>query len=383
MTRELIPPSGINQYTGINAHLNDRLQLDGREWEAFHDRHIGAIQDQLNETLMPRGYIALTVPGLQIRNTLNNERWHSPTSDGTLWDTQPDQRPPVTPQFPGAQEALAQRVDDSVEVIDTLSALGKTEEQYLNALGIYDRRILDEKPPYFQHGKPCAWLELLSPSNKPLAHDPDSTAKDEEWQKYDTKRTQILGAGIPLVEIDYLNSTLPLPGLTPYIPIPEGKVSPLHPEEGSPNALEPHPYNILVTDPTNTSENFPYGTTTVHGFDADQPIPLIEIPILGNQPLPMSFQSAYNKTAELPHLRNINYAETPALYETYRADDQDRLAARIETLIESENQGFVTGSQKQPIPLIRPAEGARDRIDNLLQLYQSRDAPGNEQEIDL
>src|SRR5688572_13293980 len=93
-----------NQYRGINAHLHSFWQSEGG-WDSFHSSHITYLTAALKAKLLPKGYTAESQQSLQIR---------------------------------------------SLE--DELS-------QYI-AVGIYEFVQGD-------HDEPVAWIELLSPSNKP------------------------------------------------------------------------------------------------------------------------------------------------------------------------------------------------------------------------
>jgi hypothetical protein len=60
--------SSINQYTGINAHLNSYLQNAMGAWQSFHATHVVHLRDLLDEQLPP-GYIADSEQSLQLRHT--------------------------------------------------------------------------------------------------------------------------------------------------------------------------------------------------------------------------------------------------------------------------------------------------------------------------
>src|SRR5262245_33443055 len=64
----------------MNAHLNDMLQQNGLLWKEFHDTHIADMRRLLNEQLVPQGYEARLVSGLQLTSldldTLNYDPLH-------------------------------------------------------------------------------------------------------------------------------------------------------------------------------------------------------------------------------------------------------------------------------------------------------------------
>jgi hypothetical protein len=102
-----------NQYSGLNAHLHSLWQADGN-WDSFHALHISDLAKSLNASLLPLGYSADVQKSLQIRRS--DEPQHAP-----YWAT----------------------------------------------------AIYEHIPRQGAPGEPVAWVELLSPSNKPGDQDAD------------------------------------------------------------------------------------------------------------------------------------------------------------------------------------------------------------------
>ena len=353
--RPLIPPAKINQYEGINPHLNDYLQDQGDEWTEFHMRHIVYLQNALNKDLLKKGYVAKIMPGLQIRRGDDYPRQKEP--DVLILDKDPHRQPP-------GGTGMTSVPDTATAEMTIPEAMGMTDEEYFGALAIYQLETRSRPGE-----KPVAWVELLSPSNKPLAHrvGRKQESLDTDWQKYHEKRLTTLGAGIALVEIDYLNHTLPLPGLTPYHPIPKGRASKLHPDENDPDALSPHPYYIAVSNPNEITPDTPHGTTTITGFDVGMSMPEIVIPLAHGDTQPISFQGAYDETVGSPPIaEEIDYGRKPSHFAEYRPNDQDQIATRMKTILKAERENRLTDDQTQPLPLAYPVEDARLDLDRAL-----------------
>src|SRR5258708_561321 len=169
----------INQYNGINPHLNDKLQQDGLTWKEFHDTHIADMRRLLNKQLVPRGYEAKLVSGLQLTaldlDTLTYDPLHPIQPDVAIRQHADIPMPPhgVSPADPGRG---ADYREQSIP-----EALHMTEDEYLNALAIVRIDASHEEPP-------MAWIEDLSKSNNPGG---------SHHTKYETKVMALLGQRIP------------------------------------------------------------------------------------------------------------------------------------------------------------------------------------------
>lgn len=54
-----------NPYSGINPHLNSKLQLPNR-WREFHTTHIVDLRKTLMERVYPMGYTTRVEEGIQV-----------------------------------------------------------------------------------------------------------------------------------------------------------------------------------------------------------------------------------------------------------------------------------------------------------------------------
>ncbi len=173
-----------------------------------------------------------------------------------------------------------------------------------SAIGIYE-----SVPGRLDRGTPIAWLELLSPSNKPGGRDA---------QDYIDKRLAVLESGIVFVELDYLHESAPtLPGLPSY-----------RPRRGEPPATAARAYRIVAIDPR---PNLRAGTIRANQFDVDAAIPTMSIPLSGTDALPFDFGPPYRKTFEetLYGLQLNIYVKLPQHFDRYNAADQRRVALRM------------------------------------------------------
>lgn len=108
-----------------------------------------------------------------------------------------------------------------------------------------------------------------------------------------------------------------------------------------------HPYYIAATDPRLTPIE-----TWVKGFDVDEPFPLINIPLVGEDIVrDFSLGEAYNETVDLRRLwKFVDYPadpdperqrmveeklnrDVPPAIETYSPADQERIHAKIQEVV--------------------------------------------------
>jgi hypothetical protein len=261
------------------------------------------------------GYIAEIEQSLQIRQL--DEPIGRPESDITIYDTNPQR----------VQQARTSLSEQAV-AITTLMDVAEKYAQY-RAITIYSQS--DETTP-------VAWIELLSPSNKPGGQDASY---------YRDKRLKVLQSGLVFVEIDYLHQSLAtFDHLLPY----------------AQNA-EAHPYRIVVIDPR---PNLETGLAYPHEFAVDDPIPQVKIPLNGSDVLLFDFHAAYNKTFNetLYGMQLVDYSQLPSHFEKYSRNDQTRILSRMITLrnahLNSEN--LESDAVPLPAPLI-PFEEARRQIE--------------------
>jgi hypothetical protein len=296
--------SAKNQYRGINAHLHSRWQAEGG-WAEFHTRHIVHLADALKAVLLPMGYTAALEPSLQIRRLDIPSPPEYPESDVTIYDLDPV-RPLRTLASPGSS-AAGELV---FPITETLLADPISEKTY-SAIKIYEARS--------DRGEPVVWIELLSPSNKPGGRD---------VRDYFNKRIKIIESGIVFVELDYLHeSAATLRGLPDY-----------RTKQAQLSEIQAHPYRILIVDPRPSLEA---GVVRVRGFDVDEPIPTLTIPLNADDELTFDFGKPYHKTLEdaLYGLELVDYSQLPVNFERYRESDQMRITNRMLAVVEAAKAG--------------------------------------------
>ncbi len=277
-----------NQYRGINAHLHSYLQAEGG-WNEFHSRHIVHIADHIQAQLHSLGYTVGVQDSLQIKRIEGGSSY--PESDVLVYDTRPT-RGTISGSY-------------AVEPSMTLSELLAED-------------VLSEKPfrsiaiSQRQSKTPVAWLELLSPSNK---------GESKDAQIYRSKRTELLLTGLVFIELDYLHETPPT-----FRTLPD-----YHHRES--NA---HPYRILVLDPRPDA-----GFVWNLEFDVDQPFPVANIPLSGDDVMIFNFGTPYEHTFKASfHGDQVDYSTLPLNFRHYIPADQRRIAARMLAVLEAYKQGI-------------------------------------------
>ena len=297
-----------NQYLGVNAHLHSYWQGRGG-WSRFHTNHLADLLRALRPLLLPRGYDADIEPSLQIRRLDDAEPTRRPESDLTIYDR--DHERAALPRGAGPGGGVAELV---LPLAEGLFGEALSDKEY-GAIAIYETL-----PDRLDRGEPIAWLELLSPSNKPGGRD----ARD-----YFDKRLTVLESGIAFVEIDYLHeSPTTLRGLAGYQPRRGGT----QPDDDA------HAYRIAIIDPRPT---FQRGTMRVSDFDVDAPFPIIALPLSGDETLTFDFGVPYRKTFEetLYGLQLVDYTTLPDGFARYSASDQRRIVARMLAVAEAAARG--------------------------------------------
>lgn len=307
-----------NQYFGINAHLHSFWQGAGK-WHRFHNVHIAQLLVTLKAQLIPMGYTVETEESLQIRRIADQPAY--PRADLLISDRD-SRRAPRTSTLAATGATLT--VEDFVEVEED------SDHPYY-AIAIYERLVNDED-------KPVAWVELLSPSNK---------GRSLDARAYRAKRTELLRNGLVFVEIDYLHESPPtFERLADY----------------SAKAQDSHPYRIVVLDPR---PNFHVGPVSLHEFDVDQVIPTVDIPLNGDDMLTFDFDMAYRKTFEEALFGyDMDYRQLPLNFQRYSLIDQQRIAARMMTVLKAVQQGL--GLETGPFPAQEISlQAALERIERL------------------
>lgn len=299
-----------NQYRGINAHLHSYWQNEGG-WDGFHTNHIADLMRLMRLQLLPLGYTAEIEQSLQIRRAAELSR---PESDISIYDRLPN-RPPTNHSLSQQGIAISELMDLSVELA-----------QY-RAVAIYGEKS----------DKPVAWLELLSPSNKPNGQDASY---------YRDKRLKVLQAGLVFVELDYLHQS---PSTFEHLP------SYLRRKDKG-NA---HAYRIVVINPRPSLET---GVAYPHEFDVDERIPTLEIPLNGNDILRFDFQAAYDKSYSetLYGMELVDYSQLPLHFEKYSPDDQTRIAARIIAVLTN-----AANLESEEVPFSTPAVELQEALQQI------------------
>jgi hypothetical protein len=213
-----------------------------------------------------------------------------------------------------------------------------------NAIGIFESRPANLAP-----GEPIVWIELLSPSNKPGGQDA---------LVYRRKRLNLLRSQIVFVEIDYLHETPPTFDHLPRYSI--SRRNPM-PEAGS------HPYHIVVLDPHPVVDD---GVAYPYSFDVDSSLPVVDIPLSGEDVLRFDFGEPYEKTlTETGYAkRSVDYTQLPLNFERYSPDDQARILCRMIAVIQAAQSG-VDLEANPPLPVetlsLDEAKGRYESLANI------------------
>lgn len=316
-----------NQYRGLNAHLHSLFQAEGG-WPGFHSNHIADLTRVMRGQLRPMGYTADIEQSLQIRRY--GEPVRHPESDVLIYDDDPIH--PYRQQYPkitGDPEAL-------LPSLPALMELSESDIRYYKAVAIYTAA-----PRQGERGEPVAWVELLSPSNKPGGQD---------WLAYREKRQNIISAGIVFVEIDYLHETAPT----------FTRFADYRPRQAETD-VDAQPYRITVIDPRPDLES---GAGWVRQFAVDEPLPVLDIPLNGDDVLSFDFMLPYNKTfEEMFYGDQVDYSQLPLNFDRYRLDDQIRILARMLAVLEAA-RGGVKLDEDSPLPVsLRPLDAALAQLE--------------------
>lgn len=279
-----------NLYHGINAHLNTLLQTPGSEldgtskWHSFHTNHLGDITNALNRVL-PERYLARIEQSLQIRTE----------------DFQPDFPPKIRKPQPDITLYRATRGDtvapsptrpegEPTWIAELVMTLDADEDLYMPSVVIVDT---DDDPLY---GQVVARIELLSPSNLP-----DGSGS----MVYERNRLEALRSGTPLIELHYLH---------------EFPVS-------VKDYQREFAYGIFVHNPR---PRFAEGRIYAYGFTVDAPIPVIPIPLAGEEKLAFDFNEVYHFSYEAGRWgKLVDYSQPPLRFDTYNVPDQAQIRAMM------------------------------------------------------
>ncbi|MFN8421213.1 MAG: DUF4058 family protein [Anaerolineae bacterium] len=276
-----------NQYRGINAHLHSYYQAEGG-WAEFHVAHIVSISTALKAALFPLGYTVGIQSSLQIRRLFEDDR--HPESDVLIYDLDSER----------ARQSASLLAVPQAATLSAIKLLHPLSEKPYQAVTIHRRDTSSST-----RGEAIVWIELLSPSNKGKGHDA---------QVYREKRQELLESGITFMEIDYLNET---PSTFHGI-----------------DQLPAHTYRIYVIQPLPGIED---GIAYTYGFNADDPISPVVIPLSGQDRLEFDFYIPYTRAYEdaLLGLEFVDYAELPLHFDRYTLEDQARIVNRMIAVLEA------------------------------------------------
>lgn len=319
-----------NQYIGINAHLHSDFQADGEWWEDFHLIHIGDLHQVLGEQLLPLGYGVSTIPALQVQkldpDTGVPSRPTRPEADVNILD---QRRSRLSPTAVVVEQAAPLTIELPIPLTFEMD-----ETTFSQALLLYKVEKVEVKESRI--GRPVAWIELLSSTNKPGGR---------HAAEYIRKRMAVIRGGLTLVEIDYLHESEPvIYGLPSY----------------QSHAEQSHPYAIFVTDPRPSVGR---GKTVVYPFDIDEPIPTqVKIPLADEDVFSFNFGVPYARTINKPsYALSVDYEKLPVHFSTYGTSDQDRIAARMLTIFAHKDE-----LDRGPFPIEVPVKDARLNFEPLL-----------------
>lgn len=283
-----------NLYLGVNAHLQSALLNEVAGWESFHHAQIFTLAATLG-TLLPPNYVVNLETAFQIREM------HPDTGEWIVSRRRykkPDVSVLSSAGLPEDTSTTAVLATAPTVIRPAAEALELDVRSFLQAVTVY--RIAPET----SRGRLVTWFELLSPVNKPPS---------EGYLQYLAKRTAALESGIVLVEIDYLHEARSL--LSWLASYPDG-------EAGA------YPYTIIVTDPRPTLKS---GQLKVYGIGIDEVLPLVHIPLEGDDFVVLDFGAAYNDAYESisGYGARVDYAELPVNFDRYTPADQERIKARM------------------------------------------------------
>jgi Protein of unknown function (DUF4058) len=295
-----------NQYLGVNAHLHSYWQANG-DWSEFHTSYIVQLSRTFKAQLLPLGYTAGIEQSLQIRRDDGEIR--RPTPDLTIYTQNSRTLREAPVAYLGDTQQLTLTLDEVLQKEETIS------EKPYRALALYES--LEKR----DRGEPIAWIELLSPSNKPGGRDAAT---------YRDKRRTLLERGLVLVEIDYLHESSPtFQGIPDY----RTRATRRKAEPGS------YAYRIVVVDPRPQLNK---GKIKVYQFGVDTSLPAATIPLQGNDSIDFNFGFPYHEAVqmELFTVEFVDYSQLPQHFDRYNQDDQARIANRMLAVLEAAQKGI-------------------------------------------
>ncbi|MBN1310703.1 MAG: hypothetical protein JXB30_04720 [Anaerolineae bacterium] len=190
-------------------------------------------------------------------------------------------------------------------------------------------------------------VELLTPSSLPGGR---LLQYGEYWEKYRTEREALLQKGDILIELHYIPCGLPV---TQGVPI--------YPNE--PNSKAYH-----ATVSAGPTQEYSEGRFWCYSWGIDEPMPVVSFPLVGKDVLCLDLQSAYQRPLSF-FKYHLNYNEMPRLWECYRAEDRDKIAARLMTYLTHLDNGTLPTEPKHlPVTIADfNVPGIRNELSAFLQ----------------
>jgi hypothetical protein len=274
------------------------------------------------------GYTVGLERSLQVRRPGGETK--EPESDITVYD--PDRLRHAQPSHhpgTGAGASLIMAVPEMLGI-----TLEDTATAPYRAVAVYRVPKVDQA-----RGEPVAWIELLSPSNKPGGQDA---------QQYKDRRLALLQSNIVFVEVDLLHESPPtFEGIANY------------------RAQEPeaHPYRISIIDPRPV---FMDGLGFTYEFDVDALFPPVTIPLNADDLLEFDFGVGYHTVLEMQGYAEdyVDYTQLPERFDRYSEADQARIVTRMLHIIEQSQRGDPFTETPQELPVM-PLQDALSQIEQL------------------
>ena len=270
-----------NLYRGVNPHLNSFLQRKGTranpsQFEGFHSIYVGGIRSYLNRHLPPN-YKAVSEQSMQVTSRIGED---NPKPDVAI----------VRKRLSTTSAQMSAVAEPTWE--EELIVELEPEEQMM--------AVVIQELEQDRSEKIVARLELISPANKPGGSYHD---------QYRVRQSECRRDQIPLVEIDFLHERKPV---IPTIP--------LYPVDSDSKA-----YYIALTDPRPEQAK-----RKTYGFSVGESLPTISIPLAGTEIVVTNFDEIYQSCFEIERMGlGLDYSLLPERFETYSADDQQRIKTRM------------------------------------------------------
>lgn len=301
--------SGINQYSGINAHFQSYAQNTYDGWSSFHSQHIADLTRAIDKLLRGTGYRVDPQRSLQIKrqDLETGKRFSkSPRPDVLIRSNPQGHKPLLNVAGNLATPMIIQKLLET----EYFSPL---EEPY-DAHAVVIKRDETE----------VARIEVLSPTNK---------RPGKERRDYIEKRADTLRSGVVLVEVDYLHET---PSLTIGVP------------DYLAREAQATPYTISVIDPKPAAEM----QKMIYGFKVDAPVMPVPVPLWEEDKIIVDFGGIYTETFNSLETfsLDVDYSRTPLNFASYHRDDQIKIWARMLAVADARRAGVDIDNLSAPLP---------------------------------